>query len=455
MMFMSLYLVQSINLTPNHNQYYQCNNIEYHIDDDTLHKIDTQKSSIDDKSVSNCVLTNGGDTSECIPTKVALQILNLNKPHSSYFPVDNLNANELELAGRASALSQYAYYHGMKLGDRFYDGTVIQIINFDFQMTGTGIPDHEMIDAGELSAFRWKSDDDKITAIVFRGTDYIKNWSIDFYAKSKKINTTNGCKGKMQSGIYYAMHDNLESEWIKLLNTDDFKQGHTVLLTGHSLGSGLAHAMYFELQCNPKMNEYAKIKKGTLKVYGFGSPAIFNQDLVNTLDTDVGSRDILTFCKTNDPITFTAEHAQTFLDGVLDATTKNSSIFKQAWKHIQDHLSVSTQYIRHKMNAKPYNKLLLKAGLKDVKYYVHLGKVIETTNPSAGYLEEAIDLLEHAEYLNVYHDDLKKNGNKGWYCKKPKKITAAAPAAVSHAAFYSIAFSIFLSFIVSLFFYNK
>ena len=83
-----------------------------------------------------------------------------------------IQSNEwVQETAQLAALSLFAYHHGMREGDRFYGGTVHQIVRFNAKMGVRLERGTRDINVGELFAYKWISDDAKSIVIAFRGTD--------------------------------------------------------------------------------------------------------------------------------------------------------------------------------------------------------------------------------------------------------------------------------------------
>eukprot|EP01084_Bolivina_argentea_P316116 547873_1 len=361
-----------------------------------------------------------------IPINVALQRIDLLRDIPHFFPAkynqniaDLLQSYEwIQETAKLAALSLYAYYHNMKEGDHFYNGIIQKIVQFEATMSVDLTASAQIINVGELFAYRWMSYDMKSIVIVFRGTDLVcdENWSIDFQTKAMDINLTEYDidinSGKVYSGIYRIVHENMD-KFQNLLNDMNIGIDNTVYLTGHSLGSGFAQMMLLHMYSNIKLfkdmrNEF-EIKNTEIKVTTFGGPATMDVELTKQLQLIVGNK-IFLVKKLEDPVSFTGDTAYNFLSQVLQGkrNTKRVSV------------STSVQFLKVKMRTGKYNRELGLQGLEDVRnIYTHLGQQVvvqwSATDIILSAVSKDIRVVQHGEYLNANVFYLSRYGNQGWF----------------------------------------
>jgi len=126
--------------------------------------------------------------------------------------------------------------------------------------------------------------DDDIIAVIFRGTEELDDWVVDFDFELVSC-VIPGCPdgAKVHSGFSDSLFDNeniiyeVEDAVKSILDDSEFQgDKSTIYVTGHSLGGALAQlcAIYLA-QVNPDMN---------VKMINFGAPRIGNQNFAEWAD---------------------------------------------------------------------------------------------------------------------------------------------------------------------------
>ena len=433
--------------------------------------IDMKKLTINGKLVSNCTRVQPATPTidgECIPTKVFFQQMVVQREWSKYFPGGSWTPDRKSkrLLFLAAPLAMYAYNHNLDVGDRIYGGSVTQIIRFNYNKMGDTGKKGETIDVGEFSGYRWESYDGKLIVVAVRGTDYPKNWGVNFNAKAVKVKLGE-CQGKAHGGIYNLVFNNWHY-WNQLLRSDDIRQGYTLMLTGHSLGGAIVQQMMFQLFCRDPVKIFGQsfdLKKfrkayvanedsAWLRVYTFGAPATFDKDLRKAVkDRLIEYEHMLTFINGRDRIPRLGNANKQYFESVLNGGVA----FQPAWFPL---LSPSATYVSRQLSKT--NVRLCLRGIHDLPMYLRLGKDVKVANPNAGSLG-GLDIWAHATAISTEVSAMTSGKAQGWFCQSElQTIYAYIPDGVikrrliessgySYDAFYAIMIAMFLSFIMSLF----